>query len=162
MSYRLSSKKFARVKEKIISYMKINYNIKKVTFLDYDSLKKDSDRIDSESDGIYYPDTRKIYVRAEDRSYVEQLITLLHECGHVVTISNNAHNYHIYYSNSFAKDIKEIKSNNSRIDLIREEIVAWEEGFKLNKELRVNIPWNIYGVEYSGSMITLIESLNFK
>jgi len=66
-----------------------------------------------------------------------QLYCLLHEAGHV-TLRETKDKHLTRFSNS-------IKNKNSiayRVDVVREEILAWEEGFEISKKLKFEIDFD--------------------
>jgi hypothetical protein len=74
-------------------------------------------------------------------NYRSQLHTLLHEAGHAILAKDKR-----VYKKKFPLSHKEEKyqrSKDARVDVLREEILAWEKGLDIAKMLniRVNKTW---------------------
>lgn len=136
--------------------MKRKYNVD-IIFADN---KHDKFLHHNDADGVYEPSEKTIYIRTSHQRPTHLLITLLHECGHAELMCKYSRKYYIYYSKSFFREDIKIKSKESKIDLIREEIAAWEQGYQIAKRLHINISWKVYSKAYRKTMIDLIQCLS--
>jgi hypothetical protein len=68
-----------------------------------------------------------------------QLYTILHEAGHVIIRSKDRYNKLYPYSQ---KDRS--KTIARRIDVLREEVAAWDEGEKLAMRLGIRLDYRLY------------------
>jgi hypothetical protein len=94
------------------------------------------------SDLVDYDKNEVVLIRNQKKSHL--IFTLLHECGHI----------RIGSKKSFSKKFKDIikadldgrheRSYIYRYKKLREEIDAWESGYKLSKKLRIKIDKDIY------------------
>ena len=150
----ITKKKYDRVVNTITSYLKKKH---KVSVVFVSSPCKD---IDIATDGIYYPTERKIVVRTATKTYNKIITTLLHEAGHAELMCLHSRKYYIYFSNSYSREEEKIKSKNSRIDLLREEIAAWDRGYEISNRLKLNIPWQSYSKHYREAIYTNLISLS--
>jgi hypothetical protein len=121
-----------------------------------------SEDIDITTDGIYLPTERKIVVRTATKTYGRIITTLLHEAGHAELMCLYSRKYHVFFSNSYNREEQKIKSKNSRIDLLREEIAAWDRGYQISNKLRLNIPWQSYSKHYREAIYTNLIMLSKK
>lgn len=87
-------------------------------------------------DAYYYNDfeiTSDDYITINNRRSKEnQLYALLHEAGHVQLRSNN-------YLNTFPNADNRRMTNGRRIDVFREEVMAWNIGKKIARSLQIPI-----------------------
>lgn len=75
------------------------------------------------------------------------LSVLLHEAGHAAIIRGNNWNQLRFHFSSMEDFHSKCRTKNKFIDLIREEILAWEKGWAIAKELKLSetiIPWKVY------------------
>lgn len=122
------------VYEKISSFAKEKYKIK-IEF----SPKKET---------AYHPEKNLIVLKytKEQINNINLLCELLHEIGHAdLCLYPGGNSYHEHFSNGNVPSGK-CKSKKRFIDLIREEVIAWERGWNLVKELKLSfsIPWKNY------------------
>lgn len=95
----------------------------------------------SVSDKVDY-EKKEITLR---RNQSNIIFAALHECGHIVVDSKD--NYHIDYKSIIKADTvdaRHYRSNLYRYKKIKEEIEAWEEGFKLSKKLGIKVDKDEY------------------
>jgi hypothetical protein len=103
------------------------------------------------SDAVDY-DKKEVILR---RSQSNILFAALHECGHIVV--GNKDNYHRDYKSIIKADTvdgRHYRSNLYRYKKIKEEIEAWEEGFKLSKKLGIDVDKDDYDKYASKYLIT--------
>lgn len=93
-----------------------------------------------------------------------QLYACLHECGHLILRLNK--NYKYKYPHSYkefskpTKNKKLIKTKQCQIDIISEEIDAWNKGKWLAKKLNLNINEENYNKEMYKFVFTYIKQAN--
>ena len=79
------------------------------------------------------PDSKTISICTRS-NLRDRLNTLLHECGHLVLRSDKK---------AFLKRFPDIRDGRTgkefRLDILREEVLAWEKGLEVAKELRIKI-----------------------
>lgn len=83
------------------------------------------------------------------------IFAALHECGHIVV--SNKSNYDRNYKSIIKADnvdCRHYRSNLYRYKKIKEEIEAWEEGFKLSKKLGIKVDKDEYDKYASKYLIT--------
>ena len=88
----------------------------------------------------YYYDVNCISINTT-RSKEIQLFCLLHEAGHLIIRKTEN------FSNEYPHTHKDGKTQLSRVDIIREEIKAWEEGREFARRLFIEIDdyrWSRY------------------
>ena len=68
-----------------------------------------------------------------------QLYTMLHEAGHAIIRSGDNYNSRFPYGNRFDN-----KSIARRVDVIREEVMAWDEGEKLAFSLGIKLDFKLW------------------
>ena len=84
-----------------------------------------------EKDAFYY-DVNCIGIRSTRRKEI-QLFCLLHEAGHLILRRRKD------FKHDYPDVGKEGKTQTSRVDIIKEEIDAWSEGWKMAKYLGIEI-----------------------
>ncbi len=95
---------------------------------------------DQEHENVYFQDLKRIEINSR-QNYRARLHTLLHEAGHVCLRSEDRG------LNSFKSRFPFMKSpgylirgnKNHRIDIFREEVLAWESGRELAEALGIQI-----------------------
>ena len=95
---------------------------------------------DQEYENIYCQDLKRIEMSSR-QNYRSRLHTLLHEAGHVCIRSE------VNGTNSFENRFPFMKilgfraraNKNHRIDILREEVLAWESGRELAETLGIQI-----------------------
>lgn len=80
----------------------------------------------------YYHEAKLISINNQTNYYV-QLHSILHEAGHAILRRKDE--YEAFFP--LSEDVS--KSRDSRIDSLREEIYAWDEGFELANFLEIEI-----------------------
>ena len=88
----------------------------------------------------FYDDANCIGINTNHDKQI-QLFCLLHEAGHLILRRSDDFKINYPYV------AKQRKTQQSSVDVIREEIDAWLEGYKLAKFLNINIDekrWNRY------------------
>lgn len=80
---------------------------------------------------------------------LQQLYTLLHECGHIIEYRNGSTHYFKKYptANKILKDGRSARSLVGRVEVIEEEINAWRSGEKLAEKLQIEIDPTKYNKE---------------
>lgn len=94
---------------------------------------------DKDEEDAYYHDVKCIGICTRHSKEV-QLFCLLHEAGHFLI--RRRRNFPIKY-----RDTDSNKKTSKTVDVIREEINAWEEGERLAKKLRITLDegrWTSY------------------
>ena len=67
------------------------------------------------------------------------IYSLLHECGHIIVSDKKSYNKNYKILNKGYLDGRHTKGLLYKYKQLREEIQAWEKGFKLSKKLGINI-----------------------
>lgn len=103
----------------------------KVVFKDHCTIWGDA------SCDVYDPKKQKIVMNNKHSNYLK-LCYLLHEVGHVL-LTNGIYGTTWAYAHHFpySWNLDYCKSKRSRIDNIREEVLAWEFGWEVAKELNI-------------------------
>ena len=110
-------------------------------------------------DEISYPE--KI-ISIDKRFKLEnQLYSILHECGHLILLLNknyiNNYPYTFTVDNFLNKNKRLVNSKRYQVELISEEIAAWEKGLLLAKKLKIKLNKATYRKESSKYIWTYIE-----
>ena len=90
------------------------------------------------------------------------LATLLHEIGHMMIIKENTWSKLTIHFSSMANPFYKCKSKMRFVDIIREEVLAWEVGWEVAKELKLDkstIPWNKYHRIMKKSLWTYLKGI---
>ena len=69
----------------------------------------------------------------------KMIYSLLHECGHIIVSDKKSYNKNYKILNKGYLDGRHTKGLLYKYKQLREEIQAWEKGFKLSKKLGINI-----------------------
>lgn len=110
---------------------------------------------DSE-DGIV-PALRNITINSH-LSKKTQLFALLHECGHA-TLFDNQEKYLKRYPDGYVRYAGKTckRSNRHKIDVLREEIAAWDTAEAIIEFLGINVNMRDFHDERNRSLMTYIE-----
>lgn len=110
------------------------------------------------NNSCYDPNSKNI-IMAQNLLPRRRLCTLLHEAGHMLL--EYALKRRKLYKRIFSKGYGnwEIcnKNSNYKIDVIREEILAWEKGWELARNLELRISRENYNIEMRKSLITYVQ-----
>lgn len=86
--------------------------------------------------GIYYPEDKRIKISGR-LSPERQFFFLLHECGHhLIGDKEKNERFGMGYSQD---DAAAVRTFHHRVDIVDEELEAWNRGFKLAKRLKLRI-----------------------
>lgn len=101
---------------------------------------------------------RELVVQRNQKD-INIIYSVLHECGH--SIIGGKRSYHKKFKSIVKADIdgRHTKSNLYRFKKLKEEIDAWEEGYKLAKKLRIDIDKDHYDVYAAKCVNTYIKYL---
>ena len=85
-------------------------------------------------------DYNKFEITINPRQTKTNLIfSALHECGHIIVSDKKSYNKNYKILNKGYLDGRHTKGLLYKYKQLREEIQAWEKGFKLSKKLGINI-----------------------
>ena len=105
----------------------------------------------------YYDSARVVEINNRQNK-VCRLHSLLHEAGHV-TLRNEKHR--IKFGKNFPFMRREGSSKrgdkNHRIDVIREEVLAWERGYDISMQLGINIDIDTWSRHRMAALVTYME-----
>lgn len=103
-------------------------------------------------------DLKEIVVNRNQKD-INIIYSALHECGHVILGSKKS--YHKKFKSVVKADIdgRHSRSNIYRYKKLKEEIDAWERGYKLSKKLKLDINKDEYDVYASKYVNTYIKNL---
>ncbi len=92
-----------------------------------------------DNDNAYYQEAKLIDINTR-QNFKSRLHTLLHEAGHVI-LRNGPDPTEFRTKFSFMRDRSETKRGNKshRVDVVREEVLAWEEGYGLASQLGISL-----------------------
>ena len=107
---------------------------------------------------LYLPDEATIII-GRYQTTTRKLITLLHECGHFLidqSRDRNVKTYNMKYGNGyeFYDDKKKNKTVRHKIDVLSEEIEAWNRGYTLALRLNLNLDKNKFDKEKASAVKT--------
>ena len=107
-------------------------------------------------DGIT-PALRNITINASN-TRKSQTFALLHECGHAALFENREE-YHRRYPDGYIRYAMKINksSNRHKVDVLREEIAAWDEAEKIGESLGLRFTKRDFLDERNRSLMTYIE-----
>ena len=83
-----------------------------------------------------------------------QIYTILHECGHLILLSSESYNSTYKIQSEAIEDGRVRGSLSWRINLLKEEFHAWDEGKKLAKQLGIFVDEKKYD-KYSSRCLRL-------
>jgi len=96
-------------------------------------------------DGYYNDDNKEIIIK-KNESDKSKLYTLLHEIGHVILCNRDYLNYTLSFPFSHnSEGMKIYKNKNKIVDMLREEVLAWDEGQKLAERLNIKLDYKSFG-----------------
>lgn len=134
----------------------INKN-KKNYFLLIDYLKKDLN-IDviqkPNADDAWYPSLNKIYINS-NLKYRERLYALLHEAGHALIDKDVRSESTICFNKKIPQNVK---SRKHFVYTLNEEILAWNYGKTIAKNLDIFIDSNVYDNYVTDAIMTYVKS----
>ena len=81
-----------------------------------------------------------------------QLIILLHEAGHVV----------YRHKNNKARTKVDRDTVEDRMEILKEEVMAWYEGYNLSEQLGVTLDTELFEHSYSSSLVKYIKWVMFE
>lgn len=86
------------------------------------------------------------------------IYTILHECGHIV-LSESPTYHKDFKSIHRAENVdgRHLRSNLYKFKKLKEEMGAWDEGFKLAKKLKIKIKKDAYDTHASRYFITYVK-----
>ena len=138
-----SNTTFSRHIIKVINFLEEEYNIEVI----FSGAKGTNSELD--------PKNKVITIYSKVSKEI-QLYILLHEAGHAITIYNNKH-YKRHYPFYYISDTNKRTTKKQRVDVVREEIEAWEQGILLAEELNIKINMKHYQHHYRRNLWTYIE-----
>lgn len=106
----------------------------------------------------YLPEDKVIVIN-KTQNTTKKLLILLHECGHYLidqSKDKNSTNYNKKYGNGydFSDDNKKNKTITHKIDILSEEIEAWNRGYSLALRLKLSIDKDKFDREKATSVKT--------
>ena len=88
-------------------------------------------------DEVNYTD-KEITLRNQ-KNKDKMMYSFLHECGHIIVSDKRSYKKNYKILNKGYVDGRHTKGLLYKYKQLREEILAWEKGFKLSKKLGINI-----------------------
>lgn len=85
----------------------------------------------------WYPHLNKIYIN-QNRHWKDRLIALIHESGHVQLDKNKEFKKSIKYKDSIFYTADRIRTKSEFIEVVNEELLAWNLGKMLAQDLNVH------------------------
>ena len=101
---------------------------------------------------------RKVVFLSLRSKPINQLYSLLHECGHVVVRSKKDYKSRFRETNARESGTLLKETNRSIVEQIEEEILAWREGYELAQKLNIDLiekDFYKYGFRWVMSYVTL-------
>lgn len=137
----LQKEKIIESLSKIESYLYHKYSIEVEYSQDYDD--------------VYFQDISKIEINSR-QNYNSRLNSLLHEAGHAIIRSRGKWKKRAF---PYMRDGGSyVRGNiNHRIDVLREEVMAWEEAKNLAKYLSIEIDDEIFARHRSASLKSYVD-----
>jgi hypothetical protein len=113
---------------------------------------------DGREDFLDYSKKEIVLYNGNWRSERDQVFTLLHECGHLVVSKKRSYERD-YKSLNIANfvDARHTNSNMYKYKKLREEMMAWEEGYKLATKLGLEIDQEEYDKYASKCWMTYVK-----
>jgi hypothetical protein len=144
----------------IIPRHKINYDNSFCVLTKYIKKKYETNVIySSKEDYLYDPWTNTIYLNNRSPKRV-QLYFFLHEVGHIVS-SQKCNGEHYRRSYPLLKDIMRDDAKrynkNVRVEILREEIEAWDLGLHLAKKLKILLDEEDFYKTYRKSIYSYVK-----
>lgn len=91
----------------------------------------------SKCDEVNYTDREITLHHSQNKD--KMIYSFLHECGHIIVSNKKSYKKNFKILNKAHIDGRHTKSNLFKYKQLREEILAWEKGFKLSKRLGIDI-----------------------
>lgn len=82
---------------------------------------------------------RKVVFLSLRSKPINQLYSLLHECGHILVRNKKNFKSRFRETTAIEQGRQFIETNRSIVEQIEEEILAWREGYKLSNQLELNL-----------------------
>lgn len=82
---------------------------------------------------------RKVVFLSLRSKPINQLYSLLHECGHILVRSKKNFKSRFRETTAIEEGRLFVETNRSIVEQIEEEILAWREGYKLSNQLELNL-----------------------
>lgn len=109
--------------------------------------------IDSDGENDYDHETKLVTISSRTNLYV-RLHTLLHEAGHVV-LRSDPWTYRCWYSKSGMSSRS--WSLHHRVDVVREEVAAWDIGSEIAEDLGIRLEIERYLEHSRKALLTYIK-----
>lgn len=105
----------------------------------------------------YFAEGQLIHVNSSASPPV-QLVTLLHECGHILINTRRPYDEERFGRGwPLADGPKSKKNDIFRVAVIDEELASWEEGRKLARKLKIAVDGKLWDRLKSGSVMTYVK-----
>ena len=91
----------------------------------------------SKCDEVNYTDREITLHHSQNKD--KMIYSFLHECGHIIVSNKKSYKKNFKILNKAHIDGRHTKGNLFKYKQLREEILAWEKGFKLSKRLGIKI-----------------------
>jgi len=104
------------------------------------------------AEDAWYPHLNKIYINA-NKHWKDRLIALMHESGHVQLDKNKDFKENIKYKNSIFYTADRIRTKSEFVEVVNEELLAWNLGKMLAKDL--NIKFDAQRLDFTASNCVL-------
>jgi hypothetical protein len=82
---------------------------------------------------------RKVVFLSLRSSPINQVYSLLHECGHIIVRGKKDYKHKFCESVAIEEGLQFRETNRSIVEKIEEEILAWREGYVLSQKLNLNL-----------------------
>ena len=110
----------------------------------------------SNSDEVHYYEKKVLLCK--NQPGINLIYSFLHECGHVVLYKKKSYDVDYKILNSANEDGRHLKGNLFKYKQLKEEIQAWESGYKLSKKLKINIDKDAYDKYAAKYFMTYIKN----
>lgn len=116
----------------------------------------------SAKETLYEPNKNIIYLNYSEKQIdnICLISELLHELGHVEIIKKNNFSFLINHFANINTNYSKCNSKKKFIDHIREEILAWEIGWKIGEELGIKISWHDFHSIMQSDLWTYFERID--
>jgi hypothetical protein len=137
------TKQFTRDFDKVVDWVKMWHNV--------------GVEIVSRKETQYDPQEGKIFIEKK-LDLRHRLYYLLHEVGHVVVDSRGSE-----YQKKFVKSwgSKAIRGKQARVEVLREEVLAWEFGSNVAEQLGIEIDYKFYNRYITKNLFSYISWVIF-
>jgi hypothetical protein len=137
--------KYLRYITKIENYLLLVYGIRKIESKDI--------RV-----SFFDEETDEIYLQSGVSNPYKRLCHFLHEAGHAILFHRYGKlKYRTIYSFGYSNLKVKMSTKKYRIDVVREEVSAWEEGWELAQELSLRISREYYNTVIRGCLFSYIR-----